>query len=129
MYYSRVIMRPSCNNCPYSNLNRPGDITIGDCRGIDLVVPDFGSYEGVSLAIVNTPIGKQVLEHIKDKLVCQSINIQDVMQPPLRQCNKSNRYSEKFFTDYSEHGYKKAVQNYCGKLYPIKYYIKKWMRR
>ena len=30
LYFSDSIMRPSCYNCKYSNINREGDITIGD---------------------------------------------------------------------------------------------------
>lgn len=129
LYYSRIIMRASCNNCPYSNLNRVGDITIGDCQGIDKVNADFGSYEGVTLAIVNTQKGKEVFESISDTVTYESLNIEDVMQPPLKQSSKPNKLSERFFDNYRRHGYKKAVMIQYGKLYPLKYYIKKRLKR
>lgn len=129
LYYSRIVTRPSCNNCPYSNLNRVGDITIGDCRRIDNVYSDFGSYEGVTLAIVNTQTGKEVFEKISDTITSRPLNIEDVMQPPLRQSSKPNKASEHFFSIYKRYGYKKAIINYYGKLYPLKYYIKKWIKR
>lgn len=129
LYYSRIVTRPSCNNCPYSNLNRLGDITIGDCRGIDNVNADFGSYEGVTLAIVNTQIGKEVFERISNIITYEPLNIEDVMQPPLRQSSRPNNASEQFFEYYKKYGYKKTIMNYYGKLYPLKYYIKKWMKR
>ncbi len=129
LYYSRVITRASCNNCPYSSLNRPGDITIGDCRGIDNVISDFGSYEGVTLAIVNTETGREIFEKIADNITYQPLNIEDVMQPPLQKSSRLNKYSEKFFLDYTKHGYKKAIVNYYGALYPVKYYVKKLLKR
>ena len=129
MYYSRVITRPSCNNCPYASLNRVGDITYGDCRGVDKVLPDFGSYEGVTLAIVNTEKGRDVFQKIADRLVYQSINVDDVLQPPLRQSPAPNKKSDAFFSDYAALGYKKTIRKYYGKLYPIKYYVKKILKR
>ena len=129
LYYSRLVTRPSCNNCPYSNLNRVGDITIGDCRGIDRVNADFGSYEGVTLAIVNTAVGEEIFERISDAVTYEPLNIEDVMQPPLKQSSKPNRASDGFFDNYQRYGYKKAVMIHYGRLYPLKYYIKKWLKR
>ena len=129
LYYSRVCTRPSCNNCPFSNLNRVGDITIGDCRGIDNVYSDFGSYEGVTLAIVNTKKGKEVFEKISDTIKYEPLNIEDVMQPPLKQSSKSNEYFEEFFNYYNSYGYEKTIKKYYGRMYPLKYYIKKLIKR
>jgi coenzyme F420-reducing hydrogenase beta subunit len=128
IYYSRIATRPSCNNCPYSNLNRIGDITIGDCRGIDNILSDFESYDGVTLAIVNTRLGKFVLEQISNDITYSPLNIDDVIQPPLKQSSSPNKNSERFFADYKQYGYKKAIMKHYGRLYPLKYYIKKWMR-
>ena len=129
IYYSRVVTRPSCNNCPFSNLNRYGDITIGDCRGIDNVYSDFESHEGVTLAIVNTQKGKEIFEKISDSITYKALNIESVMQPPLRHPGQSNQSSELFFLTCRKHGYEKAVMDYYGKLYPLKYYIKKLIKR
>ena len=129
LYYSRIATRPSCNNCPYSNLSRVGDITIGDCRGIDRVLPDFKSDEGVTLAIVNTDVGKAVFEAISDTVTAVALNVSDVMQPPLRQSSKPNPESERFFEIYKTKGYKAAISEYYGPTYVLKYYIKKMLRR
>lgn len=128
LYYSRIIVRPSCNNCPYSNLNRVGDITMGDCRGIDNIIPDFGSYEGVTLAIINTEQGKEIFEKISNTIIYESLNVEDVMQPPLQKSSQSNKATDHFFSIYRKYGYKKAIMNYYGRLYPLKYYIKKWIK-
>ena len=129
LYYSRLATRPSCNNCPYSNLNRVGDITIGDCRGIDRVKPSFGSYDGVTLAMLNTQVGKEIFEAVSAALIYEPLNIDDVMQPPLRCSSRANAESENFFEIYQKHGYKKAIKAYYGWTYVLKYYIKKWIIR
>lgn len=129
LYYSRLVTRPSCNNCPYSNLQRHGDITIGDCRGIDKVLPQFGSYDGVTLAIVNTQTGKDVFEKISKDIIFERINIENVMQPPLKQSSTANISSESFFASCRIYGYEKTIEMKFGRMYPLKYYIKKLLGR
>lgn len=64
LYYSGLIMRLSCYHCPYSNLVRCSDITIADCRGIEKVLPNIKSDEGVSLVIVNIEHGIKLLDFV-----------------------------------------------------------------
>lgn len=129
LYYSRVIMRPSCNQCRYSNLNRCGDITIGDCRGIDKITQKYDSYNGVTLTIINTVKGSEIFEELKENLEICSVNIEDLLQPPLIKSGGENSYSEDFFRNYIEKGYEYAVKKYYGKLYVAKYYVKKIIGR
>ena len=129
LYYSRIITRPSCANCRWSNLDRCGDITIGDCRGIDKIESDLKSDEGVSLVIVNTQVGAEIFEKLKKDLECKQLNIQHVLQPPLCSPSKENPSQDSFFTTYKKYGYKKAIIQYYGRLYPLKYYVKKWLKK
>lgn len=56
-FQHKLFLRESCYNCPFSSLNRAGDITIGDFWGLD-------TFEGeppreVSLLLCNSPSGKR----------------------------------------------------------------------
>ena len=53
--------RYSCYNCYYANLNRIGDITIGDCDS-SADYPNFHKEEATSTVIVNTRNGEELLE-------------------------------------------------------------------
>lgn len=57
--------RESCYQCRYANLNRVGDITIGDCDSAKLY-PHFHPDECKSSVIVNTSIGNAVWEDVKN---------------------------------------------------------------
>lgn len=61
------IFRESCYNCHYSDMNRVGDITIGDYIGVLEVQPDAYSSEGTSICIINSNNGMKVFNEIKDK--------------------------------------------------------------
>ena len=129
IYYSRLANRPSCHSCRYSNLSRPGDLTIADCRGIDKIYPDFGSNEGVSLVFVNTDVGEKVFGEISDRVMAMPVSLDDVMQPPLRAPSMPNERRGEFMDVYFKNGYKKAIDSYFGRLYALKYYVKKILKR
>ena len=59
-----LFLRSSCHGCAYTNLNRPGDFTLGDFWGLkDDELPEQ-QKKGVNLLLVNTAHGS----HIFDKL-------------------------------------------------------------
>ena len=59
-----LFLRSSCHCCAYTNLNRPGDFTLGDFWGLkDDELPEQ-QKKGVNLLLVNTAHGS----HIFDKL-------------------------------------------------------------
>ena len=71
-YYYRLfsydyMLRESCYNCNYTNMNRVGDITIGDFWGIEKVDDSFSDNKGVSLVIINSNKGKELFNEVKDK--------------------------------------------------------------
>lgn len=129
LYYSRLIMRPSCHNCKYTNLNRPSDITIADCRGVDKVISDFGAYDGASLVLINSDKGKEIFDNIKSDLVFYSVNVNDLLQPPLKAPSKPNGKRALFFKTFRASGLKKAVLTVWGRFYFIKQAIKKILHK
>ena len=64
-YYSSFLRgetcRESCYKCPFANLNRMGDITIGDFWGVECFYPKIKTKQGVSCVIVNSQRGKELL--------------------------------------------------------------------
>lgn len=56
--------RESCYQCRYANLNRIGDITIGDCDSHKLY-PDFYPHTAVSTVIVNSEKGRVFWNQVK----------------------------------------------------------------
>lgn len=59
--------RECCYQCKYANTNRCGDLTIGDFWGIEKCHPKFSSKLGVSVVLVNTDKGKELLKKMKKK--------------------------------------------------------------
>lgn len=57
LFTSNLSFRESCYNCNFANINRVGDVTIGDCDSYRLY-PDFHMNEATSTVLVNSDKGK-----------------------------------------------------------------------
>jgi len=60
--------RESCYECKYAGGIRQGDFTIGDFWGIENFHPTIKTEDGVSVVLVNSPKGKEILQYISDRL-------------------------------------------------------------
>lgn len=83
LFYSNNALRMSCYQCPYKDIIHPSDITIADLWGCEKAVPGFNDNKGVSLVLVNTEKGADLLSAVSDNLEIRECNINDCMQPPL----------------------------------------------
>ena len=68
IFYSHYALRKSCYSCPYKTQEHPGDITIGDCWGIENVEKKFDDNRGCSIIFVNSQKGEKWLELVKTQI-------------------------------------------------------------
>ena len=59
-----LFLRQSCHRCQYTNLNRPGDFTLGDLWGLKPDEFPEQQHAGVSLLLVNTPHGSHIFDQL-----------------------------------------------------------------
>ena len=57
-----LILRPACHTCPYTSADRPGDLSLGQFKGLPKDFCPEEQKKGVSLLLVNTARGAQVLD-------------------------------------------------------------------
>lgn len=67
-YYNRLFYRKSCKECPFAKPDRISDITIGDAWGIEKSRPEWDSSAGISLIILNTKKGMDLLPKFEKKM-------------------------------------------------------------
>ncbi len=114
IFYSHLELRDSCYVCPYTNLNRPGDITIGDCWGIEKIDSEFDDNKGVSLIILNSCAGKKVWSDIAKEFICKDVTKEQILQPNLQHPTEKPEETEAFWNDYGKYGCEYAFVRYCG---------------
>ena len=107
-----LLISKGCFKCPFANLNRVSDITIGDFHEFNTDLNDFNDYNGVSLVIVNNKKGDYYFSRIKDAFDYQTKTKNEIMQPALEHpLKKPNRYEE-LENDYRRHGFNYVIQKY-----------------
>ncbi|MCM1028060.1 MAG: Coenzyme F420 hydrogenase/dehydrogenase, beta subunit C-terminal domain [Pseudoflavonifractor sp.] len=105
------LQRPSCFECPYNTLHRPGDITLGDFWGIGRLFPDADDNKGISLVITNNARGQELWERIADKTTFFTSDIDTAIagNKVLVKHLPSSKARDEFYHDYVSLGYDGAV--------------------
>ena len=110
-YYESFIYaenyRECCYNCKYAQIDRVGDITIGDYWGIQKLHPEFNVdiTKGVSVVLVNDEKGKSLFEKINSKLNFIESDIEKAM------IENSNLYAPAKQPKIRSEFYKKVNEN------------------
>ncbi len=66
LFLTGLPLPEGCFHCPYANLERPSDLTIGDFWGIGRVMPRFPHRRGVSEVLINTQKGEKIWETVME---------------------------------------------------------------
>lgn len=114
LFYNHDILRPSCYNCKYTNLNRPSDITLADFWGIDEISADFNDNKGVSLILINTEKGRNIFKCIEDKLDYINCTGASFVHPNLKEPTKRPVKRDKFWNDYNKLGIELIINKYVN---------------
>lgn len=112
LFYSHLIIRESCHLCPYANLHRVSDVTIGDYWGWENVSRRFNDQKGVSLFLVNTDKGEKMIKSAQSDLEYEKSNLQDCLQPQLKGPASRPGNKDKFFMDYTDKGFCYVIRRY-----------------
>jgi len=75
-FMSGEIYRNSCYACPYANLKRPGDFTLGDFWGVESLELSMSTDGGCSLVFVNTVKAQGIFSQISS-LICQQVDVRN----------------------------------------------------
>lgn len=112
LFYKNIMLRESCYVCPFTNLNRPSDVTIADFWGWTKISSDFNDNKGVSLVLINTEKGKDFFDQIQDSLYSVPSNVKDCLQPQLQYPSIPHPSRHSFELDYKKHGFEYVAKKY-----------------
>ena len=126
-----VIIRQSCGNCHFCNLNRPGDITIADCWGWEkLGRTDFIADKGISLLLANTDKGKTIVESTRDRMHVIEVPLEPLMQKNLKMSTTLPNCAVQVRQDFIRHGYRYIHKKYGDtRLNHVKIFIGRAVRK
>lgn len=114
LFYSHHILRPSCFNCQFCNMDRVSDITMGDFWGIEKENKNFHDDVGTSLVLVNTVKGHQLIEYIMKDIHWISVYSKHYMQHNLQYPSIKPQNRNEFWEDYKQNGFEYIMKKYAG---------------
>lgn len=135
--YNRMFLRhylfpEGCFKCRFANLDRKGDITLGDFWGIEKVMPDYPYARDVSEILVNSPKGKQLVNILINiaqsqgyciELCCNEeyVKYQNNLQQPAKKPKDYNMFQK----DFKDKGIRFVAAKYVGYdwLHRMKYFL------
>lgn len=113
LFFSHMILRPSCFNCKYANTDRAGDISLADFWGIEDFHAEYDDDKGISLVMVNSDKGKKLIDEIGKELEMLNSSIiegANKKQPNLSNSAKNWGEGTKFWRSYSSLGFEFALK-------------------
>lgn len=115
LFFKHVMLRYSCHKCPFSNIKRPSDITIGDFWGWQKTDSNFNSDDkGCSLVLINSPKGEKWFDTIEQTVNKIHAELKDCMQPNLQHPSIIDPRRSKFEKEYTKYGIKYVIKKYTG---------------
>lgn len=103
--------RMPCYTCKYAQRDRIGDITLGDYWGIKNVHPDFDNSRGVSLILVNSDKGADLLSKANVHLIKSNLEAASVGNGILNEPSKMDSRRATFYKDLKEKGYEQTIKD------------------
>lgn len=112
LFFSEMLSRPSCHHCQYTNLDRCGDISIGDYWDWRHLHDELYCKKGTSLVFVNTESGAKLFDKLEPQFECAEITEDDSLQPCLYEPVPPNSQREQFWQDYHLQGFEYCYNKY-----------------
>lgn len=123
LYYSGLLMRPSCSNCGFCDMKRVSDLTIADfSKETEMILP-FERKKGASTLLINTSNGKQLFDNFKKNVKYVETDISEIDQKRLRKCSETNVDSEEFICKCIQQGLNSAIKTKYSKIKRLKLHI------
>lgn len=112
LFYDHIMFRPSCHHCQFANVYRPGDLTLADFWGIEKNDPSFDDNRGVSLVLVSSAKGMELLEQAKENLNWFECDVVNCIQPTLVKPSAPSPRRDQFWKDYKNEPFAILLKKY-----------------
>ena len=110
---TRTVCRPSCYDCHFTDIHRASDITVADYWGIEKYAPEWMDVKGVSVILVNTHKGEELLHKCDKSLEYEKRPMEESLneQQRLSEPTKIPENRAEFWQDYEKFGFEYIIDN------------------
>lgn len=99
-FVTEMASRPSCHACAFKGVKRQSDITMFDCYEFSQITGRRDDDKGYSSILIHTEQGKELLNSVKNMLICYEIPIDKLVSKNgvmVRNSAKPNEKREYFY--------------------------------
>lgn len=117
-FLRNYILRKSCFNCPFQQIPRQGDLTIGDFWRVGKYSSKLDDGKGTSLLLINNKKGKTLFEKVKnDFKVKERVPLKYAIKgnKTLIKPTNRNKFVDRFFLSLEGMSLRECVKKYMGK--------------
>lgn len=128
MFFSGMIIRPSCTDCRFRSQNRNSDFTIWDCFNVYRIDKKFDENIGTTRILIHTAKGKDIFDHIKKEFEYKEISV-DLAVKDVQELVYSpavHKRKEEFFLDFESMTMDDLLHKYFPETIEVK--LKKYIR-
>ena len=133
LFLSSETYRESCYSCPWANVSRVGDVTLGDYWGIEEEHPEYllenggklSAQAGISVLLVNSDQGDVLIKKHGDGLILENSELHRAVKWN-KQLSRASTHSElrnELVCSYDIRGYK-GVDKLFRKKQGVRYYVR-----
>ena len=117
LFLNGLIVRDSCFNCKFKKKYRESDITLGDLWGSQELEKEIDDDKGLSLVVVNSDRGKELIEKIKEYTIFKETDLDLAILKNMRYIESVpyNKNREKVFKNLDNLTLDKIVNKYKRK--------------
>lgn len=109
-----LYIREGCTRCRFKGMPHRSDITLGDFWGVEKVIPEIDSRDGVSVIFANSPQGCELVEAAEGSLSLWPVSFDAAVRSENRnaiaQSVVLDRRSDQFYADLKRYGFVKAIK-------------------
>ena len=113
-------LRPSCNQCKFKQVHRLSDITLADFWGIKEVNPSFADDKGISLVLVHSEKGQELIGEIQEKVQLSEVDCVAALQsnPSFTKSVSVPSLRNRFMEEADLLDFAKLHDKFCGTSVP-----------
>lgn len=117
-FYDMTSLNECCYDCPFSNMEREGDITIGDYEWGKEHHAEFEQFNEISCVLCNTEKGKEVIRKISDLVLLVPTRIEWITEKNLNLIRPTLRpaYRNLIYKEIDRMGYEEWANHYFHSL-------------
>ena len=118
LFSNKLVQRNACYHCSFRGTHRIADATMGDFWGAKEAFPEWDDKAGISLLLINSKKGNDILEIVKKSCKVAAASVEDVAKKNILRLDNSIKRipipndREPFFALLEKKGWKKASLRY-----------------